>query len=87
MKPQNNNNFDWIGGRKAFTSLLFFTVSLCLYVMQGLGWLNFEITFSQITNFWVWVAGFFMCTNAATHMGKAVTKGIYEATKKKNRNS
>lgn len=73
--------YQYLGGRKAFIALLFFVVSLILFLLQGL--LDFNIQFSELSNFWKWDAGIFASGNVGTKCANAVKEWIKNKDKKR----
>lgn len=63
-----------LGGRKAFIALLFFAVTLILFSVQG--YTEFQISFSQLANFWKWDAGIFASGNVGSKCANAVTEWL-----------
>lgn len=72
-----------VGGRKAFMALLFFLTSLVLYIIQGLDYIEADITFANLTSFWQWVAGLFVLGN----VGAKGANAVREMFKQKGRRS
>jgi hypothetical protein len=70
------------GGRKAFIALLFFFVTLALFLVQGI--LDFTISFAQVASFWKWDAGIFVSGNIGSKCAKALREWANNKSNGKN---